>query len=54
MKLLNHTLLTLAFLAWAATPLCAQQKVEFFWDEDPGVGCGQVLQSYTGTSAAVC
>ena len=53
MKLLNHTFLTLAFSAWAATPLCAQQKVEFFWDEDPGVGCGQVLQSYTGTSAAV-
>lgn len=53
MKWLNHTLLTLAFSIWAATPLSAQQVVEYFWDEDPGVGCGQVLQEYTGTSAAV-
>ena len=29
------------------------QTVEYFWDTDPGVGNGQVLQTFTGNTAAL-
>lgn len=52
MKRTYNTLL--AFAISASSGLTADaQRVEYFWDTDPGVGKGQVLQTFTGTEAAV-
>ena len=40
-------------LSAAAVLSTEAQQVEYFWDEDPGLGKGQVLERFTGTSAQV-
>ena len=44
-------------MATALSALCLlsarAQKVEYFWDTDPGVGKGTVLQTFTGNTAKV-
>ena len=50
MKLFNHTLLALALLTATAA---SAQTVEYFWDSDPGVGHGTVLQTFEGDIATV-
>ena len=44
-------------IASALSALCLlsarAQKVEYFWDTDPGVGKGMVLQTFTGNTAQV-
>lgn len=52
MRRLNNTLMAVALSAAAVLSTEAQQ-VEYFWDEDPGLGKGQVLERFTGTSAQV-
>lgn len=52
MRLLHHTLIAIAISALPIFSSRAQQ-VEYFWDTDPGVGKGQVLQQFTGTEAVV-
>jgi hypothetical protein len=52
MRLLHHTLIAFAISALPILSSWAQQ-VEYFWDTDPGVGKGQVLQQFTGTEATV-
>ena len=53
MKRLYNNILAIALSAIITTPVWAQQKVEYFWDTDPGVGKGQVLQSFTESEAIV-
>lgn len=53
MKRLYNNILAIALSAIITTPVWAQQKVEYFWDTDPGLGKGQVLQSFTGSEAIV-
>lgn len=45
--------LTGAVLAFAALQPAFAQRVEYFWDDDPGVGMGMVLQNFSGKEAAV-
>ena len=52
MKRLYNTILSIALSAFAVTSW-AQQRVEYFWDTDPGVGNGQVLQNYSGTDVNI-
>ena len=52
MKMFNHQLLVIALLAAAATGMQAQ-TVEYFWDSDPGVGKGTVLQTFEGSDATI-
>ena len=52
MRLLHSTLIAIAISASPILPIWAQH-VEYFWDIDPGVGNGQVLQQFTGTEATV-
>lgn len=44
-------------MAAALSALCLlsarAQKVEYFWDTDPGIGKGKVLQTFTGNTAQV-
>ena len=37
----------------ALTTNAPAQRVEYFWDVDPGVGCGKVLQRFTGNEVQV-
>lgn len=53
MRIINKTLLAFAISALSLPLVKAQSVVEYFWDTDPGVGKGQVLQSPTGTTATV-
>ena len=53
MKRLHYNLLAIALSSITATSVWSQQKVEYFWDSDPGVGKGQVLQNFTGSEAIV-
>lgn len=52
MTRINHIFLALALSAVFALQVWAQQ-VEYFWDTDPGVGKGQLLQTFTGTAATI-
>lgn len=52
MRRLYNTLMAVALSA-AAVLSTEAQRVEYFWDEDPGLGKGQVLERFTGTSAQV-
>lgn len=52
MRRLYNTLMAAALSA-AAVLSTEAQRVEYFWDEDPGLGKGQVLERFTGTSAQV-
>lgn len=52
MRRLYNTLMAAALSA-AAVLSTEAQRVEYFWDEDPGQGKGQVLERFTGTSAQV-
>ena len=49
MRFIQQTLLAIALSTAVSTSVRAQSKVEYFWDTDPGVGKGQVLQSFTGS-----
>lgn len=51
-KYYNH-FLAAGLSLLAAVPSTAQRCLEYFWDQDPGVGKGQVLQRFTGTEALV-
>ena len=53
MKIINKTLLAIAFSTLSLSMVMAQNVVEYFWDIDPGVGKGQVLQNLTGTNTTV-
>lgn len=48
MKRFYQTLWAVGLSLSLAGPVGAQQRVEYFWDEDPGVGLGTVLKSFTG------
>ena len=52
MRLLYHKLMAVAVAALFAPPAGAQ-CVEYFWDDDPGVGNGQVLRQFSGNSASI-
>lgn len=52
MRRLYNTLMAVALSA-AAVLSTEAQRVEYFWDVDPGLGKGQVLERFTGTSAQV-
>lgn len=52
MRRKHYTFVAIAFSAMLSSTMEAQQ-VEYFWDEDPGVGKGQVLQQFTGTTASI-
>lgn len=52
MRRLYNTLMAVALSA-AAVLSTEAQRMEYFWDEDPGLGKGQVLERFTGTSAQV-
>ena len=43
MKRLYNTLIAIALSA-LVTSVWAQKQVEYFWDTDPGVGKGKVLE----------
>ncbi|MBR1789552.1 MAG: hypothetical protein IJ762_10270 [Bacteroidaceae bacterium] len=51
MKRFYQTLWAVGLSLSLAAPVGAQQRVEYFWDEDPGVGLGTVLKSFTGAEA---
>ncbi len=52
MRRVHKTLMAVALSALCPLSLGAQQ-VEYFWDTDPGVGMGAVVQSFTGNTAQV-
>ena len=52
MKRLYDMLIAIVLSAICSLSADAQQ-VEYFWDTDPGVGKGQVLQTFTGSAADV-
>lgn len=52
MKRFHRLLLAIITCILTGVPAEAQQ-VEYFWDTDPGVGQGQLLQSFTGTTATI-
>lgn len=52
MRRLYHKLMAVAVAALFAPPAGAQ-CVEYFWDDDPGVGNGQVLRQFSGNSASI-
>ncbi|MBQ9656797.1 MAG: hypothetical protein IJV38_12390 [Prevotella sp.] len=52
MRRLYYRLVVTAVCCLAALTTEAQQ-VEYFWDKDPGVGNGLVLQQFTGNSATI-
>ncbi len=52
MKLLHNIPLYAAFTLLASLPSAAQ-RVEYFWDTDPGVGRATVLQQFSGTEADI-
>lgn len=52
MKRLYNTLIAIALSA-LVTSVWAQKQVEYFWDTDPGVGKGKVLEKYSGTEALI-
>ena len=52
MRRLYNTLMAVVLSA-AAVLSTEAQRVEYFWDVDPGLGKGQVLERFTGTSAQV-
>lgn len=50
MKEIRNITLGLVFLV----PLPAiSQRVEYFWDQDPGVGCATTLRTFAGTEAQI-
>ena len=51
MKPFTHILSGVVLAMLAALPMMGQSRVEYFWDTDPGVGAGQVLQTFTGNEA---
>ena len=51
MRRLYQTLFIVCLVAPATTALA--QKVEYFWDTDPGVGKGTVLQTFKGSEAQI-
>lgn len=52
MKRIFYKLVVTAVFSLAALTTEAQQ-VEYFWDKDPGVGNGLMLQQFTGNSATI-
>lgn len=53
MKTFNHRLIAAALAFAFASVASAQQRVEYFWDSDPGVGKGKTLQAFEGDAATV-
>ncbi|MBQ9640878.1 MAG: hypothetical protein IJV06_12615 [Bacteroidaceae bacterium] len=54
MKPLYNTLWAVLLSALSAVPVNAQkQRVEYFWDTDPGIGRGQVLQRLTSSADTI-
>ena len=49
----NRAICAIILSASLALPVRAQQRVEYFWDTDPGVGKGTVLQDFEGTVANI-
>ena len=49
----THKLLMASALSALCLLSARAQKVEYFWDTDPGVGKGKVLQTFTGNTAQV-
>ena len=52
MKTIRNIMATAALALGTCTPLMAQGVVEYFWDYDPGVGCGTVMQTFSGTTVS--
>lgn len=49
MTRISNMLWAMALSLLAAPSAFGQGVVEYFWDDDPGVGCGEVLQAFSGT-----
>lgn len=52
MRVLTNALITCVLAALPVLTTKAQQT-EYFWDKDPGVGKGQVLQQFTGSEITI-
>lgn len=52
MRKIHNTLLAIA-VSFLSTLSVRAQKVEYFWDSDPGVGKGQVLELFSGTALSI-
>ena len=50
MKPITHILSGVVLAMLSVLSVQGQSRVEYFWDTDPGVGAGQVLQSFSGSS----
>ena len=51
MTRISNMLWAFALSMVAASSAFAQGVVEYFWDDDPGVGCGEVLQTFSGSQS---